>query len=1148
MQPTSRVGTAFEGSNSPRGPSGASEPPDVFCGLASLIVEGRIPRNDGRGYGEGPHVPQTASKSLSSRHECCNENNVCKKDENFRKHMLLLWQNNVPVSIEVLLCSNCRVSQQKVRSVEFSTIPEPGSILLEQWTVSIQTKSKSLRGQHLITSHGLFQAVRSYLHFSQLSAWYSSSRGADPRNVLYRITIPGEAFSSKFSCSQPEDHVFPAANVGKSSSVHVSVRSLPRREEIPRITCPHTASTLPELTLSPIASSGASSDASTPSTTTGSPVPEATSSSSETDESKLSLAAALEHPASTASTTNSNGSNLNESGIETDLRKSLVKSRLGQVTECQLTEVRLPRSDSIDSMLGDSLLDPPQSLQKIPPKRYQSPSRCGSPSLEAPDHLLFGSNSNLNSSDSNHQTSSTRCYDNNQSRLARQDLLRRRDINLYTGGLHPRLLHGQQPQISPRLSLFSNQNTPETQPSRTSISGPGPCRAFPASVANNTPQMPSPSSFLQSPCSPPPSYQDSIRYEDSTLENMQNSMLELNLGAKQKKSMTNVKKTSTKANFPVEAVTKLNEPCDSKNKICDKFNNSADSDLHDDRDVLLEEDLDGLEIDGVLPDDELALDYFETSQKSNCSSRRSSLKDEDSLFPHKCKKNKNSTLDDILGIHPESGIFSSDESFNVTRVYRAEIPPLQALQRQQQQQQNTQLPPRPSTGLAVKKSESPSRSRDDNLSKSDILLGAILRTCERNRHLEDSQRRQGLRRRRAESENPSKHYDLLDPLDLDLSFETSKDWSEDDEEEEEEEELQEVQQTSRRSSFSADGHVPTPDECASYRQSFESATSMVFHRRTGLPLTSSPAPLRRGRDKFDFDDSITSPHAIKKALFAKKSASLLMMQEKSSNDHDENKENLMKDLETTVEIKEKPTLQELRTGSNNNKTSPPESIIQTTSNNKRERRPSKKLLSASAPASISNNLLGNFEESVLNGRLEPNSTVEGFTAEIGASGSFQPKHKTLPVTVFFYTLCDNAAYSSPYLGHINLGKKGYRVPPKGTIQVTLFNPLGTVVKMFVVMYDLSDMPPNSQTFLRQRTLYMPSEGVNDAELQKWLRYLVHLRFLSSNSGKIYLQKDIRMIIFRKSDLDTASDYTSSKGFELRSFVQGPNNPKFSPRR
>ena len=86
-------------------------------------------------------------------------------------------------------------------------------------------------------------------------------------------------------------------------------------------------------------------------------------------------------------------------------------------------------------------------------------------------------------------------------------------------------------------------------------------------------------------------FQDSIRYEDSTLDQMQNSMLELNLGAKQKKSMTNTKKTSTKANFPGEAVTKLNEPCDSKNKICDKINKSVDS---DDRDELLEEDLDGI--------------------------------------------------------------------------------------------------------------------------------------------------------------------------------------------------------------------------------------------------------------------------------------------------------------------------------------------------------------------------------------------------------------------------------------------------------------------------------------------------------------------------------------------------------------------------
>ena len=83
--------------------------------------------------------------------------------------------------------------------------------------------------------------------------------------------------------------------------------------------------------------------------------------------------------------------------------------------------------------------------------------------------------------------------------------------------------------------------------------------------------------------------------------------------------------------------------------------------------------------------------------------------------------------------------------------------------------------------------------------------------------------------------------------------------------------------------------------------------------------------------------------------------------------------------------------------------------------NKKKKQDPRRLLSTSAPATVNNNLLGNFEESVLNGRLEPVSTVEGFTAEIGASGSFHPRHLTLPVTVFFYTLCENSNIASPYL-------------------------------------------------------------------------------------------------------------------------------------
>ncbi|XP_076241182.1 atos homolog atossa isoform X2 [Calliopsis andreniformis] len=289
-----------------------------------------------------------------------------------------------------------------------------------------------------------------------------------------------------------------------------------------------------------------------------------------------------------------------------------------------------------------------------------------------------------------------------------------------------------------------------------------------------------------------------------------------------------------------------------------------------------------------------------------------------------------------------------------------------------------------------------------------------------------------------------------------------------------------------------DRTVPTAIEQERFRRSLENAASMVFHSRTGLPLTSSPAPLRRGSCCFDYDSSLNSVSSKRSALF------------------------------------------ELNTPPSPGAVSLEETDRETETAGEGEETPKRRSTSRSRPQSHA--LLGSFEESALNGRLEPVSTVHGFTAELGASGSFCPKHRKLPVTVFFYTLGDNDKVSTPYLAHINLGKKGYQVPRSGTIQVTLLNPLGTVVKMFVVLYDLSDMPPRSHTFLRQRTLR-----------DKTLRYLVHLRFMSGKSGRIYLHTDIRMIICRKSDVDTASDFGSEPPKELRSYIHGPTNPKFSPR-
>ncbi|XP_013175483.1 PREDICTED: protein FAM214B, partial [Papilio xuthus] len=110
------------------------------------------------------------------------------------------------------------------------------------------------------------------------------------------------------------------------------------------------------------------------------------------------------------------------------------------------------------------------------------------------------------------------------------------------------------------------------------------------------------------------------------------------------------------------------------------------------------------------------------------------------------------------------------------------------------------------------------------------------------------------------------------------------------------------------------------------------------------------------------------------------------------------------------------------------------------------------------------------------------------------------------------------------MGHINLGASGYRVPRAGTVQVSLFNPHGTLVKMFVVLYELTRMPARARTFLRQRTLYVPAAAPHmpPPDHHKWLRYLIHLRFMTSKSGKLYLHTDIRIIVSRKADLDTAT--------------------------
>ena len=80
-------------------------------------------------------------------------------------------------------------------------------------------------GEASIAGICLVQAVRSFLHFSQLSAWLNKSSGSRPQQLLYRVTMPGQAFTSKFA-SKPVDHHFPLAHVGRLATHAIKVRFL----------------------------------------------------------------------------------------------------------------------------------------------------------------------------------------------------------------------------------------------------------------------------------------------------------------------------------------------------------------------------------------------------------------------------------------------------------------------------------------------------------------------------------------------------------------------------------------------------------------------------------------------------------------------------------------------------------------------------------------------------------------------------------------------------------------------------------------------------------------------------------------------------------------------------------------------------------
>jgi Chromosome segregation during meiosis len=129
---------------------------------------------------------------------------------------------------------------------------------------------------------------------------------------------------------------------------------------------------------------------------------------------------------------------------------------------------------------------------------------------------------------------------------------------------------------------------------------------------------------------------------------------------------------------------------------------------------------------------------------------------------------------------------------------------------------------------------------------------------------------------------------------------------------------------------------------------------------------------------------------------------------------------------------------------------------------------------------------------------------------------FVPPKLQLPFEAQFYEL------SGPWVGTIDLdnapqlktkmyqAEGGYRVPPKGQVQLVIKNQLGTVMKVLLVPYDLKDMPAGTQAPLRRvwygeainephtETYHSGHEKDRDKEkdmVKEVIRYAVHLRFV-----------------------------------------------------
>uniref|UniRef100_A0A1L1SSW7 Atos homolog A n=1 Tax=Mus musculus TaxID=10090 RepID=A0A1L1SSW7_MOUSE len=942
---------------------------EFLVSLALLITEGRTPECSVKGRAESFHCPPAQSRFPgTARHECSDKLAQCRQARRTRSEVTLLWKNNLPIMVEVMLLPDCCYSDEGP-STEGADLNDPAikqdALLLERWILEPVPRQN---GDRFIEEKALLLAVRSFVFFSQLSAWLSVSHGAIPRNILYRISAADVDLQWSFS-QTPTEHVFPVPNVSHNVALKVSVQSLPRQAHYPVLTCSiHTNIGLYEKRIQ-----------------------------------EQELRACQHHgPGEVEYRCPSSSQSLCSKHTWTMAPVSALHVRSGMPPEytAAIRNVRLcPGTGS-------------KSDQGAPQASVLGFSGTGGEvrSQEA-SVRTFKSLPVVDSSVSSCQSSRQPVGEPNP---LMDSLIQDRQEVIARIAQH--LIHCD-PSSSRMSELpFNTQESTSLSPKLHPVSQESGCvrrykEAF--SVSFGSPEFGSPGDSREGKVREKSETRPGETCTSHSLYPRQpageaNPLIGSLLQERQDviaRIAQHLEHIDPAAHIPRPAFSKHDS-----NSIPSKVFRSS----FDDKTLLKK----GRENVSV------SVSHTEVSLLGDRG-------DGESLKPSKCLRSfKYSPQEKPL--KPEVRTQHQNHPDSITPTARQELLNKAA---GLLTSSNTALCKESSLGLVsrlestscklqLKEQEMSHETEKQCLHCNSIDKQICTNTC--TEKINDEHSPGSLRHLQCDD---SKGIDsklkvtlleMPDSLNKNKTNCSSKDskrsktceqsirvGTENDLSEENEgpgstvsDRLKTEQEAKRDSGagkphsvkhclsagerlHSADMLRTTLKHSSVWRKhnfhSLDGTSTRAFHPQTGLPLLSSPVPQRKTQSGcFDLD------------------ASLLHLRSLSS-----------KSSRPCLNIDEDPDVHE------------------------------KPFLSSSAPPITSLSLLGNFEESVLNYRLDPLGIVDGFTAEVGASGTFCPTHLTLPVEVSFYSVSDDNA-PSPYMGVItleSLGKRGYRVPPSGTIQV-----------------------------------------------------------------------------------------------------------------